>query len=325
MNRRLIGVALAAALAAGALTAAGLWSYQSAREAALLSRQTQERQAAWKLLRERAAQEVSRFKGDAGVVIKDLETGWELSHQKDKLFASASLAKVPLMAACLVAADAGKFKLDRKISLKSSDKLSGSGLLKDLPAGTAFSVWRLIGLMIYESDNTATNILTNLMGLAELNRMFKEFGLKQTTLSRKIADYHARDGRGLENFTTAADMAGLLEKIYRGQLGNAKVSGQCVHAMKLTRLNDRIPRYLPADLTVAHKTGMENGICHDAGIVYTKKGDFVVVVLTRYAGGGSGPSKELIGKLSLHAYQYLNDPSALKPSAAFASETSEPD
>src|SRR3990167_5965967 len=147
-------------------------------------------------------------------------------------------------------------------------------------------------------------VITNLVGIDYLNNTFKSFGLKNTDLSRKIADYHSRD-KGIENYTTAEDMALLLDKIYRRSLGNKNVSDQCISMLKLTRMNDRIPKYLPVDLTIAHKTGLENGVCHDAGIVFTNKGDIIIVVLTKHANSNSAPSKGFIAKVSLHAYRYL--------------------
>ena len=262
------------------------------------------RKTAWQELQQYIKVEISQFKGEAGIVVKDLETGWEFFYEKDKLFPSASLAKIPLMAACFLAADQGRIKLDRNVAIKSADKLTGSGALKSMPAGTTFSVERLIGLMIYDSDNTATNIVTNLVGIDYLNSTFKAFGLKNTDLSRKIADYQSRD-KGIENYTVAEDMALLLEKIYRRTLGNKYVSDQCIRILKLTRSNERIPKYLPAEITIAHKTGLERKVCHDAGIVFTHKGDFIIVVLTKHGNSNSVPSKEFIAKVSLHAYNYF--------------------
>jgi len=282
----------------------GQWYYvkfQESRQQRLLY---EKRKVAWKGLQRHIKDEISRFKGEAGIVVKDLQTGWELAYNRDKLFPSASLAKIPLMAACFLKAEQGKIGLHRNISLKSADKLSGSGVLKNMPAGTRFSVDRLIGLMIYDSDNTAANILTNLAGIDYLNSAFRGFGLKETRLSRKIADYQLRD-KGVENYTTPEDMALLLERIYRKGLGNKKVSDQCVNMLKLTRMNDRIPKYLPAETTIAHKTGLENGVCHDAGIVFSRKGDFIIVVLTSHANSSSAPSKEFIAKISLYAYKYF--------------------
>ncbi len=262
------------------------------------------RRAAWQDLQRSIMNEISQFNGEVGIAVIDLQTGRELAYEKSKPFPSASLAKIPLMAACFLAVDQGRIKLDRNIALKSSDKLTGSGVLKDMPAGTAFSVERLIGLMIYDSDNTATNMVTNLLGIEYLNKAFKSFGLKNTELSRKIADYRLRDN-GIENYTSAEDMALLLEKIYRKTLGNRRVSNQCISMLKLTRMNDRIPKYLPVELTIAHKTGLENSVCHDAGIVFTRNGDYIIVVLTKHANSNSNPSKEFIAKVSLHTYRYF--------------------
>jgi len=262
--------------------------------------------ASWSKLQQSVKDEISQFKGETGIIIKDLQAGWEFTENRDKLFPSASLAKVPLMAVCFLAAEQGRIKLNRNIALKPSDKLTGSGVLKNMPAGTLFSVERLIGLMIYDSDNTATNILTNLAGIDYLNSAFKKFGLKNTSLSRKIADYKLRN-KGIENYTTAEDMALLLEKIYRGTLGNKNVSDQCIRVLKLNRINDRIPKYLPAGIVVAHKTGLENGVCHDAGIVFARNGDFIIVVLTKYWNFDSAAAKEFIAKISLLAYQYIED------------------
>ncbi|MFH0732879.1 MAG: serine hydrolase [Candidatus Omnitrophota bacterium] len=275
--------------------------FQKAKQERILH---ERREVAWQELQRRIKVEISQFKGEAGIVIKDLETGWEFSYETTKMFPSASLAKIPLMAACFWAADQGRIKLDRNIALKSSDKLTGSGVLKDMPTGTTFSVERLIGLMIYDSDNTATNILTNLLGIDYLNSTFRAFGLRNTDLSRKIADYHLRD-KGIENYTTAEDMALLLDKIYRRSLDNKSISDQCISMLKLTRLNDRIPKYLPVDITIAHKTGLEKEVCHDAGIVFTRKGDFIIVVLTKHTNSNSAPSKEFIARISSYVYKYF--------------------
>jgi len=264
----------------------------------------EKRKVAWQVLRQKLINEISQFKGEAGIVIKDLRVNWEVSHNKDKLFPSASLAKIPIMSACFLAAQEGRIKLNREIVLKSRDKFSGSGILKDMRPGITFSVEELIGLMIYDSDNTATNMLINIVGIDYLNNTFNSFGLKNTNLSRKIADFSSRD-RGIENYTTAADMALILEGMYRRDLVNKDISGKCLKVLKLQRVNDRIPKYLPVDVTVAHKTGLERGICHDAGIVFSCKGDFLICVLTKHANLNSIASKEFIARIALHTYNYF--------------------
>ncbi|MFY9402516.1 MAG: serine hydrolase [Candidatus Omnitrophota bacterium] len=263
----------------------------------------EKRRAALEELKLKLKDEVNKFKGESGVIIKDLESGWEFSWQKDKLFASASLVKLPIMAATFYAVEEGKTGLEQNIALKNSDKLTGSGTLKNIPAGTLFTLERLIGLMIYDSDNTATNIITNLLGIDYLNNQFKAFGLKNTLLLRKVADYSMR-AKGVENYTNAEDVAFLLEKIYRGNLINKEWSEKSINILKLTHLNDRIPKYLPAQITVAHKTGLERNVCHDAGIVFTSKGDFLICVLTRYKNGDIKGAKEFIAKLASLTYSF---------------------
>lgn len=266
--------------------------------------QLEKRISSWQALQQALNDEISQFKGEVGIVITDLQTDWRFSFNKDNLFPSASLAKIPLMAACFLASQEGKIKLSHHIALKATDKLSGSGVLKNMSPGIRFSIEELIGLMIYESDNTATHMIANIVGLDYLKNSFKVLGLKNTTLSRKIADFHSRD-QGIENYTTAADMAFLFEKIYHGSLVNNDISEHCIKLMKLSRINDRIPKYLPAAVTIAHKTGLERSVCHDAGIVFTCEGDFLIVVLTKHTHSDSSLSKEFIAKVALLTYKYF--------------------
>lgn len=261
------------------------------------------RQAAWQLLRQKLTQEIKQFKGQAGIVVKDLRSNWEISYNKDRLFPSASLVKLPIMIACFLSAEEGKIKLDRAVALRSSDKLSGSGILKDVRPGAIFTVEELIGFMVYDSDNTATNILTNLVGIDYLNRVFKSLGLKNTSLLRRVADFGLRD-RGIENYTTAQDITWLLNQIYHRKLISKGLSEQCLKVLKLQRVNDRIPKYLPLEVTVAHKTGLERSVCHDAGIVFSCKGDFLICVLTQHENPNASASKNFIARIALHAYAY---------------------
>ncbi|MCM8801051.1 MAG: class A beta-lactamase-related serine hydrolase [Candidatus Omnitrophica bacterium] len=257
----------------------------------------------WQVLKKKIEEEISRFKGEAGIVIKDLDTGWEIAFNKEKLFPSASLVKIPIMAGCFLAIEEGRLKLNQEVKLRQQDKLSG-GILRHVYPGTVLTVERLIGLMIYESDNTATNILTELLGIEYLNNCFKKFGLKYTLLSRRVADYNLRE-KGVENYTTAEEITYLLEKIYNQSLVSKEISERCLNLMKLQRINDRIPKYLPAEVMVAHKTGLEQGVCHDAGIIFTKKKDFILCILTSHKERNSDLAKEFIARIAFYTYSYL--------------------
>lgn len=261
-----------------------------------------ERQLKWQVLEKRIHMRLKRFPGTAGVVVKDLKTNWEISVNKDTLFPSASVVKIPVMLACFNAASNGRISIDDTLALKNSDKVLGSGMLKAMPEGAVLSIARLIELMICNSDNTAANMLINLLGFDYLNDYFKQFGLKNTNLSRKMMDFKKRkDGR--ENYTTASDMAYTLEKIYRGEVLNSNVSNQCLLFLKKQKLRDRLPAKLPPDVVVMHKTGLEYKVCHDVGIIPTPKGDFLVSVLTKGA-RYSKVAKYLIADIALYVYNH---------------------
>jgi beta-lactamase class A len=264
----------------------------------------QKRKIAWKVLEKDIAKELEKFNGEAGIIIEDLNTGWKILINKDKLFPSASLVKIPIMAACVLAVNENKLRLDESLVLRAADRVPGSGNLKEFPAGAKFSVRELIGLMITESDNTAANMLIERLGFEYLNDCFKKLRLKDTNISRLMMDFASRKD-GVENFTTPFDLAFLLKEIYEGRLIKRGYSSMCLEFLKQQKIRDRIPAWLPRYVTVAHKTGLENGICHDAGIVFTpNKNDFLIVVLTKHAHKSARLAKLFIRKLAFCTYNY---------------------
>ncbi len=260
------------------------------------------RQAAWTELKRDIKRESAGFKGKIGLIVKDLQTGWIISINEDGVFPSASMVKIPIMAACFKAAQEGSLSLDERIVIRAKDITPGSGLIKTMPPGSSFSVEELIGLMVTRSDNTAANILIKKLGLPYLNAYFRSAGLRNTNLSRKMMDFQRRR-KGVENYTTPEDMSLILEKIYRGKCVNAAVSQKCLDILKDQKMKDRIPKRLPKNVVVAHKTGLERRVCHDAGIVFTEQGDFLICVLTKTpAKSGFKPAKHFIAKVAAYAY-----------------------
>jgi beta-lactamase class A len=108
--------------------------------------------------------------------------------------------------------------------------------------------------------------------------------------------------KGVENYITAQDMALILEKIYRREFINRQVSERCLGLLLAQKVNDRIPKKLPAQTPVAHKTGLERFVFHDAGIVFTAHGDFLICVLTR-TDAGSKKAKNFIADLALAMFE----------------------
>lgn len=254
-------------------------------------------------------QAAARFPGVAGIVIEDIATGNDVRINADTLYPSASLVKVPIMAAYYQAAAEGKLSLDDTIILKRSHKVKSCSHLCAARTGRAFPIRRLIELMITESDNTAANMLVDHVGFAYLNEKFVEFGLRNTDLRRGIMDLKWRN-RGIENYTTAQDMGSLLKRIYKGALVSPEASGEMLEVLKRQKVNDRIPRFLPANITVAHKTGLLYNTVSDVGIVFTPQGDFIICVITADI-QGLNSAKRFIGRVAAAAYKQCYSPSAI--------------
>lgn len=288
-----------------AIIPAGIIAYKAHGKVSASRRQALEaRTASWAKLTEYIKKATKGYKGDVAIVIKDLDLNWQIESNKEMPVPSASLVKIPIMMAYFYAAEEGKLKLSDSIELKQSDKTEGSGILKNACPGSACRIEDLMRLMITQSDNTAANILIDRLGLDGLNRYFEKFGLKHTNLSRKMMDFRLRK-EGVENYTTAGDMACVLEELYRGKFVNKDISRKCLELLSEQKINDRIPKKLPRDIIIAHKTGLENGVCHDVGIVYTPKGDFMICVLTKHEYTTARPTKRLISRLSLLTYNYI--------------------
>lgn len=271
----------------------------------------------WLNLSAKIRNELLNFQGTVGLVIKNLKNGKIIVHQADKLFPSASLVKMPIMAACFQAIWEGKIKLTDQYRLKSSYKARGSGILKYFAKGKKISIAELIELMITKSDNTAAHMLTDILGFEYLNCCFKKMGLVNTNLSRNVMDVR-KYFQGIENFTTAWDIALLLEKMYQRNLVSQEASEEMLALLKRQEIRDRLPRYLPSGVEVAHKTGLFDNVCHDAGVVFHPKGDFIICVLVSDRRDHLS-AKKLIGsiaKITFEHYDQFEKPVEPKPTLA---------
>ncbi len=299
--KRAVRVVLISVIIGVLAGAAGTFFYKEKQRIERHRQELARRKAAWDALTTVLMNEINGSKQEVAVVIKDLDWNREFVLNEDEQFPAASLVKVPIMAAVFQAVKEGTIDLKEKLVLRGSAKTLGSGILKTKPSGSVYTVEELVQIMITYSDNTATNLLIDRLGFDYLNAYFKELGLEETNLSRKMMDFRFRK-KGVENFTTARDMALILERFYRSENMDHRAR-QCLAFLSQQKINDRIPRRLPEGVTVAHKTGLERNVCHDVGIVYTEKGDFLICVLTKHT-STSKKSKDLISRLALHTYNY---------------------
>lgn len=230
---------------------------------------------------------IARHRGVVGVALLDPRTGESLSIRGDAPFPSASVIKVPILVEVFQQVEKGKLRLHDPLVLLEADKVPGAGVLQFLHAPLELTVRDAAILMIILSDNTATNLLIDKVGIRAVNARMDTLGLPQTRLHAKVfrgrttmIDSAAYEKYGL-GVTTPDDMARLLAMIYRGEAVSDDASRQMVEILKAQMKDDRIPRYLPEGTVVANKTGELNEVKHDCGIVYARARDYVLCIMTR--------------------------------------------
>jgi len=205
--------------------------------------------------------------GKVGFYAKNLNTGEVLRYRADMPLMAASVIKIPVMVECFAQMAEGKLDKNEIYRLREEDKLPSCGALTYMHTGLEVTVEDLITLMIILSDNTATNILIEKVGIENINRRMRSLGLEKTTINRKL--FMAELSRqGIENYIVPEEIGVLLEAMTRGEVVSAEASAQMLRILGDQRLNGKIPVLLPPGTRVAHKTGEDDGITHDVGIVY---------------------------------------------------------
>jgi beta-lactamase class A len=243
----------------------------------------------------------SSFSGESAVIIKDLRNQKIIiSTNAGQQYAAASMIKLPLMAVIFKAVDEGRLSLNQEFVFRRADITGGSGVIKGMGTPVSLSLKKIMECMITESDNTASNKIINTLGFDYINSEFRSLGLTGTVLRRRMMDFSGRK-RGVENYTTASDLSFLLEKIYNKELINQGASEIMLSFLKRQKINDRLPLYLPKECVCAHKTGLERGVVHDAGIVFSNCGNYIICVLTKDVKDYK-TAKKYIARLSLCAF-----------------------
>ena len=182
-------------------------------------------------------------------------------------------------------------------------KTGGDGVLKELNSGHHFTLKELATLMIIVSDNQATNILIDFLGMENINLLGKELRLKETFLGRKMMDIEARK-KGYDN-TCADDISLLLKLIYQEKLINKKASQLMLDILLRQQQGERLQRYLPSDIKIAHKCGDLDNLENDGGIIWIEDKAYILVVLTN--GMPNLQCKQTIGKISKFVYDKMEE------------------
>lgn len=168
---------------------------------------------------------------------------------------------------------------------------------------TQSTVYELLVWMIITSDNTATNVLIDVVGMEFLNDYFRQIGLQETLLQRKMMDVE-RLAMGLDNFTSAWDMAHLFTRIYQQDLLAPPYNRLVIDILNRQRAHEGLKRYLVDDVKLAHKTGGLDTVDHDVGIVYSNSIDYLIgVFITNVT--ENELARQLIGRFSKVVYDHM--------------------
>lgn len=217
---------------------------------------------------------LNNVSGKIGFYYKNLITNEEISFNENEKFLAASVIKLPIMAVVFREAAKGNIDLSDMITVKYSDKVPGCGALNHFTFEPTVDIRTLCRLMTVISDNTATNVLINHLTIEKLAKEFNEIGLKETKVKRLLFDSEAAK-QGKQNVFAPREIGSLLEQIYNGRFVNEGVSKEMEEILLEQQINHKIPGRL-SSIKIAHKTGEDDGITHDVGIIYTKK-PFIIV------------------------------------------------
>jgi beta-lactamase class A len=235
--------------------------------------------------------------GNYGIVILNLKTGENYSLNQHVSYNSASLYKLWVMAEAYRQIRDGLLKEDEILSEKYETLNADFNIdpkTAEFNTGTiSLSVKDAINKMITISDNYAALLLTLKIRLTNVAFFLRANGFNESAT-----------GTNIDNPTTTAfDVAYFFEKLYKKQLINEEYSNKILDLLKAQKLNDKIPKYLPYNVFIAHKTGELNEYTHDAGIVYMPNGDYIIVVLSK--SDNTDLAKERISNVSESVYNYF--------------------
>lgn len=235
--------------------------------------------------------------GEYGIVVKHFTAKEAYQFNGSKIYPTGSLYKLWIMAAVFDQIERGQLKEEEELSSSITDLNQKFDIATDSAELTegfiTLTVQDALKQMITISHNYAALLLSDKIGLSKVAAFLEK---------NKLAESKLGLSTGLPQ-TTTNDIVMFLEKLYKRELANKSNTDKMLTLLKKQQLNNKLPKYLPKGTVVAHKTGEIDYLTHDAGIVYTKHGDYIIVVLSKsdYPPG----AEERIAQISKAVYDYF--------------------
>lgn len=256
----------------------------------------------------------AEFDGVMGMAVKDLTSGELFEANADTVFPQASSIKIPILVKLYQQAQADGLRLAERIEVKRAQMVGGSGVVQHFGDTTsALSLGDLAVLMIVLSDNTATNVLIDRLGMDKVNDFLKRQGLTETRLQRRMMDLDAQRA-GRENLSTPREMVTLLELLYQGKLLDPAHTARVMEILKY-RKSTPLRRGLPENVDLADKPGEIEGVRCDSGVVLLAGRPYAIAVMTTYVKEGEA-AERAISEISRLAFGYFERLARSNPEGA---------
>lgn len=189
----------------------------------------------------------------------------------------ASMIKLFVMAKVMQDVHDKRLFLDEQLTIKRKDVVGGAGVITWYNAGERRTILQLVKLMITDSDNTATNMLIDRVGLTQLNAYLSQQGFKDTVIANKMMT----GNRGRKNFSSVRDIGHLLTRMYYRELVAEEEDSIMLDILLEQNDKECFPKALPA-YKIAHKTGEIDGVFADGGIFFGPQGTFILVAINEH-------------------------------------------
>lgn len=215
-----------------------------------------------------------------GFYFEDLTSGARVEHQGYQRFPAASVIKVPILLEVYRRAHLEELDLSEEILLEKSHKVGGAGILLEMHEGLKLSLEDLCRLMIVVSDNTASNLLLDKVGAEAVNRLMADLGMKESWIGRRFMEDPApdRDNR-MSPFDGALALKAVWDKELLGELAEP-----AREILSRQQYREKIPLMLPPEIRVLHKTGELDGVRHDAALIESPRGAYLLSLFTDQGG-----------------------------------------
>lgn len=230
-------------------------------------------------LRDRLTKLLHDTPGACGLCVQVPDQPPLIEHNAGLRFPAASLIKLPIYYQYLLQCRSGELQPDAAVRLEKHHWVDGCGIMKEAEPGTKFRLGQIARYMLIHSDNVATNLMIDLLGIEPINATITRLGMAKSCLQRKMYDFESK-AKGLDNWTTAGDVQTFLLGMLKPSPGDEQICAAVIETLKDQQINHKLPALLPKGAVLAHKTGELSGVEHNAGIIYGPEATVCVSALT---------------------------------------------